>query len=152
SVGQSLRYNGGKSMVPASDPDSAEALRRYELLANCSRDIILYIRRSDGRILEANRAAVEAYGYSRPELLALTIYDLRQLDTQPAVPPQMAEADGGGVLFEPVHRRKDGSTFPVEVSSQAGGEGNNRVLISVIRDISARQEAQAALEASEERL
>ncbi|MBE0616497.1 MAG: PAS domain S-box protein, partial [Proteobacteria bacterium] len=49
-----------------------ETLRRYELLAGQSRDIIFFFRRDDGRVLEANAAAVAAYGYTRAELLGLS--------------------------------------------------------------------------------
>ncbi|MDO8970288.1 MAG: PAS domain S-box protein, partial [Saprospiraceae bacterium] len=45
-----------------------EALHRFELLVENSRDIILFIHREDGRILEANTAAATAYGYRRDEL------------------------------------------------------------------------------------
>src|SRR5215471_4008013 len=113
-------------MVPASEPGQTEALRRYELLAECSQDIILYARPGDGRILEANRAAVNAYGYSRCELLDLTVYDLRLPDARDTVAHQMEEANRGSVKFETIHRRKDGSTFPVEIISQASGEADNR--------------------------
>ena len=95
-----------------------EVLRRYELLSGHSRDIILFMRRDDGRILEANAAATNAYGYSRDELLTLKIQDLRAPDTHGLTADQMAEANARGILFETVHRRKDGSTFPVEVSSR----------------------------------
>ena len=88
-----------------------EALRRYELLSGESRDIILFMRRDNGRILEANAAATKAYGYSHDELLTLSIQDLRAPDTQALTADQMAEADARGILFETVHRRKDGSTF-----------------------------------------
>ena len=45
-----------------------EYLRRFELLSEHSRDIILFIDRKDGHILEANAAAMQAYGYGREEL------------------------------------------------------------------------------------
>ncbi len=41
-----------------------ENLKRYQLLAERARDLVLFVRR-DGRILEANEAAIAAYGYSR---------------------------------------------------------------------------------------
>lgn len=112
------------------------ALRRYELLSEHTRDIVLFIR-PDGRILEANRAAVQAYGYSRRELLAMTVTDLRAEHTIPEVPDQMVQAKAGGITFETMHRRRDGSTFPVEVSSSPSEIGG--VLLSVIRDITARK-------------
>ncbi len=119
-----------------------ETLRRYELVSGHSRDIILFMRRDDGRILEANAAAVRAYGYSREELLGLTIYDLRADDPREKIIDQMARADSRGILFETVHRRKDGSRFPVEVSSQGATIGGTRTLISVGRDITERKRAE----------
>jgi len=126
-----------------------EVLRRYELLSWHSRDIIFFIRREDGRILEANHAATRAYGYSREELLKLTVYDLRESDTQGLISDQLAKADTEGILFETTHRRKDGSTFPVEVSSQGATIGGMRTLISVVRDVSKRKQAEQALRDSQ---
>ncbi len=128
-----------------------EALRRYELLVANSRDIILFMRRADGRILEANLAATNAYGYTREELLALTVHGLRADDTRPLTAGQMGLADDRGILFETVHRRKDGSTFPVEVSSRGSSIGGERTLISVVRDITDRKRAEEALRQSEAR-
>ena len=117
----------------------AEALlQRYRLFSENTRDIVLFVRR-DGRIIEANRAAVEAYGYTLEELLSLTIYDLRASRQAPLVDEQMAQADTQGVLFETLHRRKDGSTFPVEVSSRGATIGDERILLSIIRDITERK-------------
>jgi PAS domain S-box-containing protein len=128
-----------------------ETLARYRFLADQARDIVLCVRR-DGLLLEANEAALDAYGYSLPELLGLTIRDLRATETQPFTAAQMAQADAEGILFETVHRRKDGSLFPVEVSSRGTALGGERVLVSIIRDITGRKQAQAALADQIERL
>ena len=122
-----------------------ETMRRYELLSANSRDIILHIRHDTGRILEANAAAIAAYGYSREDLLRLTIQDLRTPGTLAQTAEQMDEAERQGVLFETSHRRKDGSTFPVEVSSQGATIGGARTLVSVVRDITERKRAEEAL-------
>jgi two-component system, chemotaxis family, CheB/CheR fusion protein len=127
------------------------ALRRFELLASHSRDIVLFMRRADGRILEANAAAQGAYGYSREELLSLSVGDLRAPDTRPLTDEQMGNADARGILFEAVHQRKDGRTFPVEVSSSGATIDGTRTLISVVRDITARRRAEEALRQSEEK-
>jgi PAS domain S-box-containing protein len=115
-----------------------EALRRYQLLSEHTRDILLFMRRENGQILEANTAATKAYGYSRDELLNLTIHDLRAPHTEELIADQMEDADTRGILFETVHRRKDGSAFPVEVSSRGATIGGTRTLISVVRDITER--------------
>lgn len=120
-------------------------LRRYKLLSKYARDIILFVR-SDGKIIEANDSAVKAYGYSRDELLSIGIYDLRAHETRPMVEFQMNQANHDGILFETIHQRKDGSIFYVEVNSQATIIGNERVLLSVIRDITERKRTEKQLE------
>jgi two-component system cell cycle sensor histidine kinase/response regulator CckA len=118
-----------------------DVLRRYELLSKDARDIILIVQR-DGRILEANEAAVRAYGYTPEELLTLTVYDLRPGEMASEVRAQLERAGAEGVLFEAVHRRKDGSVFPVEVSSRSALIGGETVLMSIVRDISQRKGAE----------
>jgi PAS domain S-box-containing protein len=122
-----------------------ETLRRYQLLSEHSRDIILFMDYKDGHILEVNTAAIHAYGYSRDELLSLTIQDLRASDTRPLTTDQMAQADARGILFETIHQRKDGTSFPVEVSSQGATIGGVRTLISIVRDITERKQSEDAL-------
>jgi PAS domain S-box-containing protein len=124
----------------------------YEAGFTHSRDIILFVRREDAAILKANAAAMSAYGYTEQEMLALTIYDLRSPETGDQVAAQLAKADAEGVLFESVHRRKDGSTFPVEISSRGVTIDSDRVLISVVRDITERKLSEQALGRSSERL
>ncbi len=128
--------------------EAEKGLRRFELLAAHSRDIILFMRRDDGQILEANSAAVNAYGYSREELLAMTIHKLRAIDEPGLTAEQMAEADEHGILFETVHRRNDGSELPVEVSSRGATIHGARTLISVIRDITERKRSEMELHKS----
>jgi len=132
--------------------EAQETLRRYELLASEARDIMLFVRRRDGRVLEANHAAESAYGYSREELLSLSIHDLRDSVTASQTGDQMAAAADEGVLFETVHRRRDGSSFPVEVSSRGTTSmAGEVVLLSIVRDITKRLAAQRALRDSEDR-
>ena len=119
-----------------------ETLRRYELLARYSRDIVLFVRREDGRILDANTAALRTYGYDREELLSHAVGDLRASDTRAVVEEQMEASDSLGLQFETVHRRNDGSTFSVEVSSVGATIGGVRTLMSVVRDITERKRAE----------
>ena len=126
-----------KSLLEAST--NIEALQG---LACHSRDVVLFVRPDDGRILDANFAATKVYGYNRDELLTMTIYDLRTPDVRKLTAEQMVHADTRGILFEAIHRRKDGSTFPVEVNSRGATIFGTRGLVSVIRDITGRKQAE----------
>ncbi len=122
-----------------------EALRRCQLLFHNARDIVLFIR-PDGRIVEANRAAVAEYGYTYEELLRMRVHDLRPDDTQQEIPAQMEAARTQGITFETVHRRKDGTTFPVEVSACASVLNGEPILLSTVRNITARRRVERVRE------
>lgn len=121
---------------------SEAVLARYYLLSERARDIMLFVR-PNGQIVEANAAASDAYGYDRATLLTKNIHDLRDLPTIEQIATHMAQADASGTLFTTVHRRSDGSTFPVEVSSIGAEIGGERLLLSIIRDITERRQAEA---------
>ena len=134
------------SILDITERKQAErSLQRYELIVSHSRDIVLFVRLDDGRILEANAAAEKAYGYPRERLLSLSISDLRAPEARPLTADQIAAAATGGLLFETVHQRKDGSVFPVEVSSRGATVDGLQTLISVVRDITERKRADETL-------
>lgn len=120
------------------------ALECYRVLFEEARDILLFVAEESGRILEANAAAIRACGYTRREMLSLTIHDLRAPETKPDVAAQMAKAAATGILFETVHRRKDGSTFPAKVGARDALWDRHPVLLGVIRAITARRLVEAA--------
>jgi len=115
-----------------------EISERYRLLSMRARDVILFFR-PDGQIVDANQIAVETYGYDHAELLRMKIHDLRLPETLTILEEQLAQSNNGGVQFETVHVRKDGTRFPVEVSSVGADVGGERLLISIIRDITERR-------------
>ncbi len=132
--------------------EKSSLARRFELLAENARDVVLMIRAEDGRILEANAAALKAYGYPREELLRLSLGDLRAPETLRSFTEEINRARERGLLFETIHLRKDGTAFPVEVSSQSGVIDGAPALISVIRDISERRSAERSLREAEQQV
>lgn len=132
--------------------DYGGSLNLFQTIAGHTRDIVLFMRLDNGQLIEANAAAEKSYGYTRQELLKLSIHDLRADETRAFIADQMSEADAHGILFETVHRSKDGSTFPVEVSSQGVTVDGERMLVSVVRDISERKSLEEKLRASQKDL
>ena len=130
--------------------ETERALGQYQLLADYARDVILFVRLDDRRIVEANAAAVKTYGYTREELLAMSIDDIRSQDEIRWTTDQETEAAENGLLFETVHIRKDGSIFPVEVNSRVIDVNGSRTVIGLIRDITNRREGEKKLKRQEE--
>lgn len=120
------------------------ALQRYQLLFQQANDIILIIR-PDGRIIEANPAAIRAYGYSHEMFLTMNVTaDFEPMLTIPVdnIGFSDVSADKIGVLWETQHHKYDGTTFPVEVSFVSAVIGGEPVFFSMIRDVSDRKQAE----------
>lgn len=109
-------------------------LKIHQILVDNAHDIILYAK-PDGSILDANKAAVQSYGYTLVELLAMKIQDIRHPSTLGKYEEQMQLADTVGIVFENIHIRKDGTSFPVEVSARSIEIYNEKIRIHIIRDI-----------------
>jgi PAS domain S-box-containing protein len=93
------------------------------------------------QILSVNRAAVDHYQYSQEEFLQLRSVDIQAPEMREAMLELLATPNLGSVVGrEWWHRKKDGSTFPVEVSSHpiTMSEGERRLVLA--RDISDRKQ------------
>ena len=103
----------------------------------------------DGLIRDVNNEACRSLGYTREELLALNVADIEVgFDPEGLVTLWHSMAAGTAKTVEGVHRRKDGTTFPVEVRITFDDEDSRPSVLALVRDISARKEMEAALIAS----
>jgi PAS domain S-box-containing protein len=149
SEGEAVRMLGG--MTDIADRKRSEGiLRRYRLLSEKARDIV-WMLRPDGQIVEVNQAAVDAYGYSREELLRMNVRQLRASSTLSHIADDLQKADDG-VNFETVHVRKDGTTFPVEVNANGADFGSEHLIMSIVRDISERRRTEEIIRRTQARL
>ena len=99
----------------------------------------------EGRILYANDAACLERGYSREELLQMTVSDL---DVEPNYQLDRWEEHfedlkrRGTITLETRHRAKDGRIFPVEVNANYVHIGNREFNLAFVRDITERRQRQ----------
>ena len=120
-------------------------VKHFEYLIKYANDIILLVD-MDGRIIEANDQACRTYGYTQEEIHRLRIQDIRTNDSPSEIETQMKRDENGeGLVFETEHRRKDGTKFPVEISSQFIKIEGTRFFQSIIRDITERKHAEESL-------
>ena len=105
----------------------------------------------EGRFLEVNDAYCRLTGYSREELLRMTIRDVEAIETPEETSRRIQKIQQVGYdRFESRHRCKDGRVVDVEVSvSYLPGDTGRMVVF--VRDITERKKAEEALRQSEER-
>ena len=130
---------------------SEEGLRLFRALIDQSSDAIEVVDPDTFRFLDVNQKACLDLGYSREEMLALTVFDIDPTFDRSASMEavQDLKQSGSGVL-EARHRRKDGSEFPVEISMKYVQLDRDYVL-SIARDVTGRKQVEQALRASEEK-
>jgi PAS domain S-box-containing protein len=123
-----------------------QALDRARLMGLASRiNEIELVMRLDGTLVHVNDRAVAAYGYARSELEGMHVRRLRQVEAPDIVTQQIAQARQQGIRFEAVHVRKDGSHFPVEVSSRPFVANGVRYLHSLVRDLTEQRRSEQEL-------
>jgi len=132
-----------------ADEQLRQSEERYRLLFEMESDAILLVDVESLALLDANRAAVELYACSRDELLRMKATDISVEAAETAA----AIRGHSGTMRIPLrrHRRKDGTVFPVEISSNLLELGGRKILLAAIRDITERKRAEEKLRESEER-
>lgn len=123
--------------------------RNYRLLLEQAADGII-ITDLQGKHLAVNAAACEMLGYTEEELLQLRSQDLIVAEPLEPAPFRLEEMQAGKTIHtERQLQRKDGAVFWADVSGKQLSDGR---LQGVIRDITTRKHAEAALQKSEEHL
>ncbi len=127
-----------------------EALRRSEEQFRTIFDGVgdgVAIYDPSGAFIEVNRMLCERLGYSREELLSMSISDIDSPESATLLPARVASIMEAGIaLFEIDHLRRDGTLIPTEIVSRRIEFRGRPAILTVQRDVTERRQSEEALQ------
>ncbi len=130
-----------------------ESEEQYRLLFEAASDALFFIATDTNQISQVNEQALALYGYSQKELLSMVATDLSAEKEKSRQFLKDAGEHPDTVFRVPIrlHRKKDGTIFPVEITGRSLPYKGRPKLLIAIRDISERIAAEKALRISEQK-
>ncbi|MBN2568872.1 MAG: PAS domain S-box protein, partial [Deltaproteobacteria bacterium] len=126
-----------------SEKELQESEKRFRRLVDHASDTILLYDFEDNRIIDVNRSGCKDLGYTREELLNMKIPGIVQdFDYEERMKARKELVPGRPVTFEGVNKRKDGTTFPVEIRQGVIETNGGKLLLALIRDITDKKRAE----------
>ena len=127
------------------------AYERFRAVTESAHDAIVSVD-GESRIVFWNRRAQEVFGYAEQDALGQPLSAMITESDAEVRRYLTAEGDQWGRTIEIAGRRRDGSAIPLEVSLSTWKSGSDAFYTAVIRDITDRRQAEAALRHRDEQL
>ena len=141
-AGKVVRMTGSETDITARKK-AEQSLALFRTLIDQASDAIEVVDTDTGRFLDMNARGCHELGYTRDEIMALTTDDVDPTGGPDGFQQFVARLrTGGPIELETTHRRKDGTTFPVEIASRLV-RLDREYLVTVARDITTRKQAEA---------
>jgi PAS domain S-box-containing protein len=144
------KFEKSETMLKRAEEALREEAVRRRILVGQSRDGIVVLD-ENGKVYEANQRYADLLGYSMEEVLHLNVWDWDSQWTREHLLEMLRTVDETGDHFETRHRRKDGTYYDVEISTNGAVCGGQKLVFCVCRDITERKRAAEALRESEEK-
>jgi PAS domain S-box-containing protein len=156
-TGSSLGFLGWNQRVRfyrskyEAELDRLALIKHYDYILKYANDIIFLLDK-DFSIIEGNDKAIETYQYDRNELIGQNISKLRADSELISLKKDLKKLDDIGYsTYETIHRKRDGSVFPIEISARRVDIEGVKYYHLISRDITERKNAENTLKESEER-
>jgi len=112
-----------------------------------------FFQTEEKRILGANKHACRSLGYTEDELRSMSVFDIDPIITTNRILEIKEVLDTcGSITHQTMHRRRDGTTFPVEITTNTVPFRGRQVGVSFVKDITEQKQAEEALRAKTEEL
>jgi PAS domain S-box-containing protein len=123
--------------------------KHFDYILKFANDII-FLFDKDLNIVEANDRALEVYMLDRDEMIGMNLQRIQAPDSLNEISEQIAMVNEHGfATFETIHKRKDDTSFPVEISSRIVDIEGSKYYQTIGRDITERKQAEQTLRESE---
>lgn len=126
-----------------------EAISRRMLIEGSSDGIVVIDE--NGKVAEANKKFCEMIGYSLNEVKEMHVCQWDDKFNRSDLEEMIVKIDEKGDFFETIHKRKDGTKFDVEVSSNAAVVNGKKLIFCVCRNITGKKEFLQSMKESEEK-
>jgi len=123
-----------------------ESEARFRDLFEKNSSVMMLVDPESGAIFDVNRSAVEFYGYSRDELLQMSVSAINILPPEETAKARERARRGECKYFEFRHRLASGEVRDVDVHITPIESGGRPMLFSIVNDVSARRRAERELE------
>ncbi len=143
-------FKRAETLLKQAEEELKEEAIRRRILVEQSRDGIVVLD-VNGKVYQANQRYADLLGYSMEEVLQLHVWDWDTQWPREHLLEMIRTVDETGDHFETLHRRKDGTFYDVEISTNGAMFGGQKLVFCVCRDITERKRAAEALRESEER-
>ncbi len=139
-----------QQLVAERTDELQQSEQRFRRLVDNAGDAF-FLHDVDGNIIDVSKRACDVLGYTREELLSMHVSDIDLKFAGELDPPRYwnREPDKYPLSFEGVHRRKDGSIFPVELRLAPIDASGQRLMLALARDITDRKRAEQQLQAEQ---
>ncbi|MDI6815863.1 MAG: PAS domain S-box protein [Actinomycetota bacterium] len=129
-----------------------EELKFRSLLLDSALDSMI-VHDLEGKMIYINEAAYKTRGYTREELMTMSLLELEAPEYASLTRSRMKFLEKiGSASFESAHLKRDGTVMPVEVNARVVEFEGRIIVINIVRDITERKRAEEALKATERRL
>ena len=142
-----LEFRRARESQERMEAAAIQAATEFRTIFDSTNDAI-FIADYDGRLLEVNREACRSLGYTRDELLQMTVQQIDSPESAALLPERLREIrERGTACFESVQMRRDGVPVEVELNARAVEYKRHQAVLAAARDIGERKRVEAALQA-----
>jgi PAS domain S-box-containing protein len=128
-----------------------ESEEKYRSLFMAETDAIIVFDAETLQVLDGNDAAAKLYGYAREERFSIKALMVSGEIEKSAATINEVRQTGSAKVLERLHKKRDGTIFPVELSLSMTSIGGRQVICAIVRDITDRKKADEQLRRSEEK-